>query len=209
MTPNCESFLFFYNCNTNIDAVLLLCNFFIMYMSNFETIVLGGGCFWCLEAAYSRTKGVESAVSGYAGGSVDKPLYEQVCSGRTGHAEVVKVVFDPAQITLEDILYIFFVIHDPTTLNRQGHDVGTQYRSVVFYTNEKQKEATERIIKELTQEKVYDDPFVTEVLPLPEFFEAEEYHQHYFSRNPDQAYCQAVIAPKLAKFRQKYSKFYI
>ncbi|MBP6859131.1 MAG: peptide-methionine (S)-S-oxide reductase MsrA [Candidatus Magasanikbacteria bacterium] len=178
-------------------------------MSNLETIVLGGGCFWCLEAAYSRTKGVESAVSGYAGGSVDKPLYEQVCSGRTGHAEVVKITFDPMQITREDILYIFFVIHDPTTLNRQGHDIGTQYRSVVFYTNEKQKEATERIIKELTQEKVYDDPFVTEVLPLPEFFEAEEYHQHYFSRNPDQAYCQAVIAPKLAKFRQKYSKFYI
>jgi peptide-methionine (S)-S-oxide reductase len=177
-------------------------------MQNQETIILGGGCFWCLEAAYSRTKGVISAVSGYAGGTVHDPSYEQVCSGRTGHAEVVKITYDAAQITLQDILHIFFLIHDPTTLNRQGHDIGTQYRSVIYYENEIQKQAAQDIIKELTQAKVYDDPFVTELQPLTEFFEAEEYHQHYFARNPDQAYCQAVIAPKLAKFRQKYAEFY-
>lgn len=176
-------------------------------MSN-ESIVLGGGCFWCIEAAFSRTKGVISAVSGYAGGSLENPSYEHVCSGTTGHAEVVKITFDTNQITLEDILHIYFLIHDPTTLNRQGHDIGTQYRSVVFYKDAEQKETVEKIIKELTEEKVYNDPFVTEVLPLTEFYEAEEYHQHYFANNPDQAYCQAVIAPKLAKFRQKYASFY-
>ncbi|MBI2038058.1 MAG: peptide-methionine (S)-S-oxide reductase MsrA [Candidatus Magasanikbacteria bacterium] len=177
-------------------------------MQQIESIILGGGCFWCLEAAYSHTKGVVSAVSGYAGGMTVNPSYEQVCGGSTGHAEVVKITYNPEQITLEDILHIFFLIHDPTTLNRQGHDVGTQYRSVIFYENEKQKQAAENIIKELTKEKVYNDPFVTEVLPLEKFYEAENYHQHYFQKNPDQAYCQAVIAPKLAKFRQKYSNFY-
>lgn len=177
-------------------------------MKNLETIILGGGCFWCVEAAFSRTKGVESAVSGYAGGSTADPSYEQVCSGSTGHAEVVKITFDTNQISLEDILRIFFLIHDPTTPNRQGHDVGTQYRSVIFYENEKQKEIIEKITKELTEEKIYSDPFVTEVLPLQKFYEAEEYHQKYFARNPEQAYCQAIIAPKLAKFRQKFAKFY-
>ncbi len=173
-----------------------------------ETIVLGGGCFWCVEAAFSKTKGVVSAVSGYAGGSVENPSYEQVCGGRTGHAEVVQVTFDTSKITLEDILHIYFLIHDPTTLNRQGHDIGTQYRSVVFYMNEKQKESVEKVIAELGAEKIYSDQFVTEVLPLDVFYPAEDYHQHYFANNPEQAYCQAVIEPKLAKFRQKYSKFY-
>lgn len=173
-----------------------------------ETIVLGGGCFWCIEAAFSKTKGVISAISGYAGGSVENPSYEQVCGGRTGHAEVVQVTFDTSKITLEDILHIYFLIHDPTTLNRQGHDIGTQYRSAVFYMNEKQKEAVEKVIAELSAEKIYTDPFVTEVLPLEVFYPAEDYHQHYFANNPEQAYCQAVIEPKLAKFRQKYSKFY-
>lgn len=177
-------------------------------MQNQESIVFGGGCFWCLEAAFSRTKGVVSALSGYAGGESKNPSYEQVCGGRTGHAEVVKVTFDTGQITLEDILHIYFLIHDPTTLNRQGHDIGTQYRSVVFYTDEIQKQTVEKIIQELTAADVYADPFVTEVVPLTEFYEAEEYHQKYFARNPDQAYCQAVIAPKLAKFRQKYASFY-
>lgn len=173
-----------------------------------ETIVLGGGCFWCIEAAFSKTKGVVSAVSGYAGGSVENPSYEQVCGGRTGHAEVVQVTFDTSKITLEDILHIYFLIHDPTTLNRQGHDIGTQYRSVVFYMNEKQKESVEKVIAELGAEKIYSDQFVTEVLPLDVFYPAEDYHQHYFANNPEQAYCQAVIEPKLAKFRQQYSKFY-
>lgn len=170
--------------------------------------MLGGGCFWCIEAAFSKTKGVISAISGYAGGSVENPSYEQVCGGRTGHAEVVQVTFDTSKITLEDILHIYFLIHDPTTLNRQGHDIGTQYRSAVFYMNEKQKEAVEKVIAELSAEKIYTDPFVTEMLPLEVFYPAEDYHQHYFANNPEQAYCQAVIEPKLAKFRQKYSKFY-
>ncbi len=173
-----------------------------------EAIILGGGCFWCLEAAYSRIKGVESAVSGYAGGNVEQPSYEQVCGGNTGHAEVVQVTYDPAQISTEDILHIFFVIHDPTTVNRQGHDIGTQYRSIIFYANENQKQVAEKIIKEINTEKVYDNEIVTELKPLSEFYEAEEYHQHYFAKNPTQAYCQAVIEPKLAKLRQKYSNLY-
>lgn len=181
------------------------CNNFILMQNS---IILGGGCFWCIEAAFSRTKGVMSAISGYAGGASENPSYEQVCGGRTGHAEVVQVIFDTNQISLEDILHIYFLIHDPTTRNRQGHDIGTQYRSVVFYTDQEQKESVEKVIAELTREKVYSDPFVTEVVPLEKFYEAEEYHQKYFARNPDQAYCQAVIAPKLAKFRQKYARFY-
>ncbi len=161
-----------------------------------------------MEAAYSHTKGVVSAVSGYAGGTTVNPSYEQVCGGSTGHAEVVKITYDPAHITLDDILHIFFLIHNPTTRNRQGSDIGTQYRSVIFYENDIQKQAAEKIIAELSQAKAYDDPFVTEVLPLEKFYEAESYHQNYFKKNPDHAYCQAVIAPKLAKFRQKYSNFY-
>lgn len=177
-------------------------------MQHIESIILGGGCFWCIEAAFSRTKGVVSAVSGYAGGVVDAPTYEQVCNGNTGHAEVVQITFDQDKISLEDILHIYFLIHDPTTRNRQGHDIGAQYRSIIFYQNQTQKEIIEKVIDELTEAKIYADPFVTEVLLATVFYPAEEYHQHYFARNPEQAYCQAVIEPKLAKFRQQYSKFY-
>lgn len=173
-----------------------------------ETIVLGGGCFWCVEAAYSHTKGVKSAVSGYAGGVMANPSYEEVSGGNTGHAEVTKIMFDPSVITLDDILHIFFLIHNPTTPGRQGNDVGPQYRSVIFYTDENQKNIADKIMKELAETRVYDQPVLTELLPLKEFYEAEEYHQHYFAKNPNQAYCQAVIAPKLAKFRQKYAQFY-
>ncbi len=173
-----------------------------------EKIVLGGGCFWCLDAAFSRTKGVQEVTAGYAGGSVPDPTYDNVCSGSTGYAEVVEIEFDPAEITLEDILHIFFTIHDPTTLNRQGHDMGTQYRSVIYYMNKEQEEAAGKVIKELEAEKVYDSSFVTEVAPLDKFYKAENHHQDYFRNNPDQAYCQIVIAPKIAKFRQKYKQFY-
>jgi peptide-methionine (S)-S-oxide reductase len=173
-----------------------------------ETAVLGGGCFWCLEAAFSRTMGVQDVVSGYAGGKVKDPSYEEVSGGGTGHAEVVQIHFDPSQISFEDILGIYFTIHDPTTLNRQGHDVGTQYRSVIFYLNDEQKKTAEKIMKELTEQKLYEDPIVTELLPLDTFYAAEDYHQHYFSKNPEQAYCQIVIMPKLIKFREKFKKFY-
>jgi len=174
----------------------------------FEKTVLGGGCFWCLDAAFSRTKGVQEVVVGYAGGTVVNPTYDEVCGGSTGHAEVVEIHFDPTKITYEDILHIFFTIHDPTTLNRQGHDVGTQYRSVIFYLNDEQKEAAERVMKELEAEKIYEDTLVTQLLPLEKFYKAEDYHQHYFDKNPDQAYCQIVIQPKILKFRQKYKDFY-
>ncbi len=161
-----------------------------------------------MEATYSHTKGVESVVSGYAGGKIKDPSYEQVSGGATGHAEVVKISYDPSVITTDDILHIFFLIHNPTTPDRQGNDVGTQYRSVIFYTTQEQYNIAEKIMKELAEERLYDQPIVTELYPFKEFFPAEEYHQHYFAKNPNQAYCQAVIAPKLAKFRQKYAQFY-
>jgi peptide-methionine (S)-S-oxide reductase len=169
-----------------------------------ETATLGGGCFWCLEAAYSRLKGVISAESGYAGGAVENPDYRQVCSGTTGHAEVVQVTFDPELIDYRTILEVFFSIHDPTTLNRQGADVGTQYRSVIFYHSESQHETAERLTAELTAERIWPDPIVTEILPAPAFYPAEDYHQHYYARNPLQGYCQAVISPKLAKLRVRH-----
>jgi peptide-methionine (S)-S-oxide reductase len=175
---------------------------------NVEKAVLGGGCFWCLDAAYSRTKGVKKVTTGYAGGYGANPSYREVCGGETGHAEVVEIEFDPSVITYEDILGIFFTIHDPTTLNRQGHDVGTQYRSVIFYLNEEQKKSAEKIMQEIGDEKLYDDPIVTQLLPLEKFYEAEDYHQQYFDKNPDQAYCQLVIMPKLVKFKEKFKKFY-
>jgi peptide-methionine (S)-S-oxide reductase len=169
-----------------------------------EVATLAGGCFWCLEAAFSELKGVERVESGYTGGSVSNPSYEAVCTGKTGHAEVVQVTFDPAVISLSDLLHIFFTIHDPTTLNQQGGDVGTQYRSAVFYHSPAQKAETERVIAELAAEKVWDDPIVTEVKPLDKFYPAEEYHRDYYSRNPNQGYCRAVIAPKVAKVRKLY-----
>ncbi len=169
-----------------------------------ETATLGGGCFWCLEAAYEQIEGVESVVSGYAGGSVPDPTYEQVCSGRTGHAEVVQLRFDPEVVSYRDLLEIFFTIHDPTTLNRQGADVGTQYRSVIFYHDTTQKETAETLIRELEEQGIWRDPIVTALEPAPPFYPAEAYHQTYFRRNPQQPYCQVVIAPKLAKLRQKH-----
>jgi peptide-methionine (S)-S-oxide reductase len=169
-----------------------------------EMATLGGGCFWCLEAVYEQLQGVESVVSGYCGGEVANPSYEQVCSGMTGHAEVVQITFDPSVITFRDILNVFFTIHDPTTLNRQGADVGTQYRSAIFYHSPEQRQVAEQTIAELTAAGLWDDPVVTEVTPLSTFYPAEDYHQEYFRRNPYQGYCRVVIAPKVAKFRQEY-----
>ena len=169
-----------------------------------ETATLAGGCFWCLEAVYDQLKGVQDVVSGYAGGSRPNPTYEQVCSGTTGHAEVVQVKFDPSVVSFRDLLGIFFAIHDPTTLNRQGGDIGTQYRSAIFFHSPEQKTIADEVIRDLTEQKLWSDPIVTEVTPLSEFYPAEGYHQEYYERNPNQGYCQAVVGPKVAKFRSKY-----
>lgn len=169
-----------------------------------EVATLGGGCFWCLEAVFDDIKGVKSVESGYAGGNVPHPTYEQVCTGRTGHAEVVQVTFDPSQISYRDILNIYFGIHDPTTRNRQGNDVGTQYRSVIFYHSPEQERTAREVMKSLSDEHVWSSPIVTELVPFTEFYEAENYHQEYFANNPNQPYCNIVIAPKVAKFRQKH-----
>jgi peptide-methionine (S)-S-oxide reductase len=169
-----------------------------------ETATLGGGCFWCLEPVYASLEGVEDAVVGYAGGTVPNPSYQLVCTGTSGHAEVVQVVFDPQVISYREILEVFFSVHDPTTLNRQGADVGTQYRSVIFYHSPQQKQIAEDIIRELDQSGTWDNPIVTEIAPFEQFYRAEEYHQEYFEKNPYQGYCQVVIAPKVSKFRKKY-----
>jgi peptide-methionine (S)-S-oxide reductase len=169
-----------------------------------ETATLGGGCFWCLEAVYVDVEGVEAVESGYAGGEVPDPSYEQVCDGSTGHAEVVKVTFDPERIGYREILQIFFAIHDPTTPNRQGNDIGTQYRSVIFHHSEVQRDVARQIIDELERQRVFDDPIVTEVLPLPEYWPGEAYHQGYYARNPYQGYCMMVVGPKVAKFRKQF-----
>ncbi len=170
----------------------------------FEVATLAGGCFWCLEAIFDGLKGVTDVVSGYSGGSMANPSYEQVCTSRTGHAESVQVTFDPAVISFRELLEVFFTIHDPTTLNRQGADVGTQYRSAIFYHTPEQKAVAEEVIARLAAEKVWDRPFVTELKPFSAFYPAEDYHQEYFARNPRQPYCQVVIAPKVAKFRKHY-----
>ncbi len=172
-----------------------------------EKTVLAGGCFWCLEAVFDRVRGVTDVVSGYTGGRRLNPTYEQVCSGATGHTEAVQITFDPAVIPFKDLLQIFFTIHDPTTLNRQGADVGTQYRSAIFYTSEVQKADAEAVIKEMTAERVFATRIVTQLAPLETFFLAEDYHQEYFARNPGQGYCQFVVAPKVAKFKQKYENY--
>jgi peptide-methionine (S)-S-oxide reductase len=169
-----------------------------------EIATLGGGCFWCLEAVFEQLEGVEKVESGYSGGTVANPSYRQVCTGTTGHAEVVQVTFDPQVITLKEILELFFTIHDPTTLNRQGADVGPQYRSAIFYHTQEQKGIAEQVIREIDAAQIWDAPIVTEVTPLTAFYKAEEYHQQYFRRNPGQAYCRVVIAPKVAKFRKRY-----
>ncbi len=173
--------------------------------SSKEVATLAGGCFWCLEAVFGQLRGVEKVESGYAGGEVSQPTYRQVCSGSTGHAEVVQVSFDPAVISFREILDVFFAIHDPTTLNRQGADVGTQYRSAIFYHTPKQREIAEREIAELNAARIWDAPIVTEVVPLQAFYRAEDYHQEYFRQNPGQAYCQAVVSPKVAKFRKRFA----
>jgi peptide-methionine (S)-S-oxide reductase len=173
--------------------------------SSLEVATLGGGCFWCLEAVFKQLRGVTEVVSGYSGGVVPNPSYEQVCTGRTGHAEVVQVTFDSQVISYREILEVFFDIHDPTTLNRQGADVGPQYRSVIFYHTPRQKEVAEEVIQELNGAGVWDNPIVTEVEAFEAFFRAEAYHQQYFEQNPRQPYCRAVVAPKVAKFRKRHS----
>lgn len=171
-------------------------------MANTEVATLGGGCFWCLEAVYQQLKGVQQVVSGYTGGHVENPSYEAVCTGTTGHAEVVQVTYDPDVVTFKDILDVFFTIHDPTTLNRQGADVGTQYRSAIYTHTPEQKQIAEQAISEASA--YWDNPIVTEVTPLDTFYPAEAYHQNYYVNNPYQGYCRVVIAPKVAKFRQKF-----
>jgi len=169
-----------------------------------EIATLGGGCFWCLEAVYQELRGVKKVESGYSGGDVPNPTYRQVCSETTGHAEVVQVTFDPDEVSYRDILEVYFTIHDPTTLNRQGADVGTQYRSVIFYHDEDQKRTAEEVISELETERIWNRAIVTEVAPFDEFYVAEDYHQNYFRNNGFQPYCQVIIAPKVAKFRKQH-----
>jgi peptide-methionine (S)-S-oxide reductase len=173
-------------------------------MSTSETAVLGGGCFWCLEAVYNELRGVEHVISGYAGGTATNPTYEQVCSGRTGHAEVVQITYDPSIISYRELLELFFTIHDPTTLNRQGADVGTQYRSIILFETPEQEATARAVIDEVNASGIWHAPLVTQVEPLERFYPAEAYHQNYFERNEYQPYCQIVIAPKVAKVRQRY-----
>jgi peptide-methionine (S)-S-oxide reductase len=169
-----------------------------------ETATFGSGCFWCTEAVFQQLKGVSSVVSGYSGGHVENPTYQQVCTGRTGHAEVCQIQFDPEQISYEELLEVFFNTHDPTTLNRQGNDVGTQYRSVIFYHSEEQRKTAERIMAELDDSEAWKNPIVTEIVPFEEFYKAEDYHQNYYRNNPNEGYCRVIIAPKLNKFEKVF-----
>ena len=174
--------------------------------SDKEIATLAGGCFWCLEAVYDEVKGVHSVDSGYMGGRSRNPTYEEVCSGTTGHAEVVQIAFDPAVVSYQDLLEIFFVIHDPTTLDRQGNDVGTQYRSAIFYHSPEQQAIAEQVIREIDAAKIWDDPIVTELAPFTEFYRAEDYHQEYYVNNGSQPYCRVVVAPKVMKFRKYFTE---
>ena len=174
-------------------------------MSEMQTITLGGGCFWCTEAVFVKVRGVTDVESGYSNGQAARPSYEQVCTGRTGSNEVVKLTYDPANITLREILEIFFVIHDPTTLNSQGNDTGTQYRSGIYYSTPEQKEVADEMIRQMSQDKLFGRPIVTEVLALDNYWPAEDYHQDYFEKNPYQGYCVAVAAPKVEKFRKTFA----
>lgn len=179
-----------------------------LHMENtdkFETATFGAGCFWCVEAIFQDLKGVHSVISGYAGGHVNNPSYREVCEGTTGHAEVAQITFDPSVISFEDLMNIFWTTHDPTTLNQQGADKGTQYRSVVFYRSAAQKEIAEKTKAEIERDKLYADPVVTEIIPINNYYEAEDYHQDYYNINPNQPYCQVVITPKVLKFRKKYA----
>jgi len=175
-----------------------------MENTNTETATLAAGCFWCVEAVFDDLRGVKDVVSGYSGGYTANPTYREVCSETTGHAEVVQIRFDPQEISFKEILQVFFTVHDPTTLNRQGNDIGSSYRSAIFYHSDEQKRVAEEVIKEVTEEGIYDDPIVTEVTGFDKFYPAENYHQEYFANNPTQPYCAAVVAPKVAKFLQKY-----
>jgi len=170
-----------------------------------ELATLGGGCFWCLEAVFEQLQGVDKVESGYSGGQTANPTYHQVCTGRTGHAEVIQVTFDPAVVSFRDVLNVFFATHDPTTLNRQGADAGTQYRSAIFFHSPQQQQTATELIRELNAAHIWNAPIVTEVVPFHEFHRAEDYHQGYFRANPDQGYCQAVVAPKVAKFRKQFT----
>ncbi|WP_374173974.1 peptide-methionine (S)-S-oxide reductase MsrA [Flavobacterium tructae] len=172
--------------------------------SNLETITLGGGCYWCVEAVYENLDGVKSVVSGFSGGKVANPTYEEVCTGTTGHAEVVQITYDKNITDINEIFKVFFTVHDPTTLNRQGADVGTQYRSVIFYKNDEQKKAAESIIAELNKAKVYSSPIVTKIEPFRAFYKAEDYHQNYYANNKNQPYCKMVIQPKIEKFEKVF-----
>jgi peptide-methionine (S)-S-oxide reductase len=169
-----------------------------------EFATLAGGCFWCIEAVFEEVNGVERVESGYSGGTIENPTYRQICTGATGHAEVIQVAFDPKVISYREILEIFFVTHDPTSLNRQGHDVGTQYRSAIFYHSPQQKQTAEKLIEEFNAQKIWDRPIVTQVAPLEKFYRAEDYHQGYYRANPTNAYCEAVVAPKVAKLRKHF-----
>lgn len=176
-----------------------------MENNNLETATLAGGCFWCTEAVFDSVIGVKEVVSGYSGGHTENPTYQQVCSETTGHAEAVQVKFDPNEISYKEILQIFFGTHNPTTMNRQGNDVGSSYRSAVFYHTPEQKETANEVVKELTGEEIFDDPIVTEITEFANFYPAEDYHQEYFANNPNQPYCMGVVAPKVSKFRQRFS----
>ena len=171
-----------------------------------EVAILAGGCFWCLEAVYDQVKGVESVESGYIGGVLNNPTYEAVCGGQTGHAEAVRITFDHRIISYKALLEIFFAIHDPTTLDRQGNDTGTQYRSAIYYGTHAQQQTAERLMQSLTEEHLYDAPIVTQIVPATQWYEAERYHQEYFARNPSQGYCQVVVGPKVAKFRKQFAQ---
>lgn len=175
-------------------------------MSKLETATLAAGCFWCVEAVFDDLNGVEDVVSGYSGGHRDNPTYQEVCSETTGHAEVVQIKFDPDVLSYADLLRVFFTVHDPTQLNRQGNDIGTSYRSAVFYHSDEQERTAEEIIDEITAEGLYENPIVTEVTAFDKFWPAEDYHQEYFANNPNQPYCAAVVAPKVARFRQKFAE---
>lgn len=172
--------------------------------SDFEMATFGGGCYWCIEVLFQRLEGVEKVESGFSGGQLKDPTYKEICTGKTGHAEVIQITFDTTKITFEEILKVFFTMHDPTTLNRQGNDVGTQYRSVIFYHNENQKTISEEIIKELNNVKAYSSPIVTQVVPFDKFYKAEDYHQNYYNENSDEGYCRFVIQPKIEKFEKVF-----
>jgi peptide-methionine (S)-S-oxide reductase len=174
-------------------------------MANLETATLAAGCFWCVEAVFDALQGVEDVMSGYSGGHTENPTYKEVCSETTGHAEVIQIRFDPDVLSYADLLRVYFTVHDPTTLNRQGNDIGSSYRSAIFYHSDQQRESAESVIAEITAEQLYPNPIVTEVAPFDKFWPAEDYHQEYFANNPSQPYCAGVVAPKVAKFRQKFA----